>query len=132
MLQVGEDHWQEGNQHDAQGDQAEMLLNERNVAEEVTAAHTDQHPSKPADEVVMQEVAVVHVAAAGNKRSKSPNNGDEACNSNRLAAMFIEEILGDLEFISINEAAEERIVAGGQAHVMTWKVIWISPCRSTM
>jgi hypothetical protein len=57
------------------------------------------------------------------KGAKVRTIGDEACNSNRLAAMLIEEILGDLEFISINEAAEERIVAGGQAHVMTDVVI---------
>src|SRR5207247_2439596 len=52
------------------------------------------HPSHTAGDIVDEEAAVSHLADAGDDRRKGTNDGDEACDHDRLGAMALVEAAG--------------------------------------
>ena len=69
---------------DREDHQAEVLLHERQVAEEVAGEEADAHPQDPAHHVVGQEAQVAHRADAGHERRERPHDRDEARDDDRL------------------------------------------------
>ena len=81
----------DGDHDDRDDDQAEVVLHDGQVAEEVTGEHTDEHPRDPADDVVGEELRVRHRPDARHKRRKGPDNRHEARDDDGLAAVLLVE-----------------------------------------
>ena len=63
-------------------------------AEEVAEAGDADGPEEPADDVVGEEGAVVHLADAGEDRRERAHDRHEAGEHDRLGAVLVEELVG--------------------------------------
>src|SRR5690242_2612450 len=73
-----EGHPRHGNQRhedDADGDEAEVGLDHRDVAEEIAGPDEQQHPAEAADQVVQLETQVGHAPDSGDERGAGTDDG---------------------------------------------------------
>ena len=79
------------------------MLNERQIAKEITGQGEQHHPEQAANDVVGQKTAVGHRADAGHKRRKGADDGYKASQNDGFAAMPLLEKVGPMvEMNSIN------------------------------
>ena len=64
--------------------------------------HADR-PEQPADDVVHEERAVLHLSDARKHRYEGPHDGDEAGEEDRLGAVGLEELVGPLDVLLLEE-----------------------------
>ena len=70
VLDELEDHRQHRDEDDADGDEREVVLDDRHVAEEIARAHAERHPRDAARDVVEEErPALISAAPATNGRN---------------------------------------------------------------
>ena len=78
---------------DRQDHQGEVVLDERQVAEQVAGDGAEDHPGHAADDVVAHELAVAHGAQAGDERGEGADDRHESGEDDRLAAVLLVELV---------------------------------------
>ena len=104
-------HREQRNQDDQDGDDAEVLFDHRDVAEQVATPQEQRHPQNSAQQVVAQEFAVGHPTNTCDERRKGPDDGHEARECHCHAAVPLEEFLGAMQVFDLEQpvsAAECR------------------------
>src|ERR1017187_3306639 len=79
---------------DRQDDEREVLLDDRNVAEEEAREHADGDPERTADHVVRQEDAVSHRADTRHEGRERPDDRNEPREDDRFSSVFFVELFG--------------------------------------
>lgn len=88
---------------DAQGYEGEVLLDDRNVAEEVTAAYEEGNPDNSADNIILSKGCVVHFAYACYEGSEGTDNGHETGQEDGFVTMLFVESRGFVNVLRFNE-----------------------------
>ena len=104
VCEILEHHRQQRDEHDADRDEREVLLDDRHVAEEHSRAHAQAHPPDRADEVVEDEASTAHLRRAGDKRHERAHDRHEAAEDDGLAAVVLEELVRPLQMLAIEQA----------------------------
>lgn len=99
-------------QHDQDEDHLDVLVHEVDLAEGRTEQRHPDAPEHAPDDVERDERAVVHPAHTGDDRREGPHDGHEAGQHQRLRAVLLEELVGLLDVLLLEEAGvralEER------------------------
>ena len=88
----------------AEDDHREVVLDEGDVGEEVAGEGEEGHPADAADHVVGEEAGVAHPAHAGHERGEGAHDGKEAGDDDGRRAVPLEEGVGALEVLLLQEA----------------------------
>ena len=88
------DGGQQGDEYDGHDEYLQVVLHERQVAEEISGVAEERHPESPARHVVEHEVIVMHLPHAGHEGGECPYDGDEPGDDDGLASVFLVELMG--------------------------------------
>ncbi len=94
---------EDGESDDAKNNQFEVVLEDRDVAKQVTEQSEGTDPDESADDVVEKEEAVVHLSQPGDERGEGPDDGNEAGDDDRFSAIFFEVFAGSFEVFCVDE-----------------------------
>lgn len=93
-LQLRAHHFNHGRQHGyhdyREQQQLEILLDERQISEEISCETEYAYPKGRARNVVYHEIIIVHLAHAGHERGERAHDGNKAGKDYRLAAVLAE------------------------------------------
>lgn len=95
-------HERDGN--DRQNHKREIMLYNRNIAEEIACKNTHRDPGCPTENIIADKAGVCHPADAGYKRGESAHNRDKAGNDYCLSAIFLVELVSALQVLPVQEA----------------------------
>ncbi len=95
---------EERDDDDADHDELEVLLDDGYVAEEIAGTEDAPDPDQSADHVEGEEAAVVHRADACHEGGEGADDGNEAGDDDRLAAVTVEELLRLLQVVHVQPA----------------------------
>ncbi len=102
-LQQLDDDRQDRDGHDGEDGELEVLLDEVDLAQEVPEQRDPDGPQGPADHVERDEGAVVHAGHAGHDRGERAHDGHEPGQHDGLGAVAVEEGLGLVDVVLLEE-----------------------------
>src|SRR5450759_2956764 len=92
-----DDAWHDRQHDNAEDEQREVPLHERDVAEIIAAEHEKPDPERTARKTVEQKPRVGHAANAGNERREGAHDRQEAREDHGLAAELFVKAMRALE-----------------------------------
>lgn len=95
---------QNRDQDDSQYGQGEVLFDDRQVTKEIASESEEGYPNNRTDNVIYQEARIIHGTDPGHKWGKGADNGDEAGQDDRLAAVFFIKFVGAIQIFFLQEA----------------------------
>src|SRR3989338_4132812 len=95
---------QEGESDNGKNHRLEMLLDEGNVAEEVSAIDEEGNPQDAAEDVVGDETGIGHLPHPSNERGEGADDRDEARDDNRLCSIFFVEGFRFYQVLTLQKA----------------------------
>jgi hypothetical protein len=78
-----------GNKNQGNNDDAEIVLDDRDAAEEIARRNKQENPERAANDIEEQKAFVRHAADAGHERRECSYDRQKSRNDDRLAAMFL-------------------------------------------
>lgn len=99
-------------EHDQDEDHLDVLVHEVDLAEGRAQYRHADAPEDAADDVVRDERAVVHPADTGDDRRERPDDGDEAGQHQRLRSVLLEELVGLLDVLLLEETGVRPLEEG--------------------
>ena len=117
MLDELHDHRHDAGNHDQDENDFNILLDERNIAEEVPGNRDTARPDKRTHAAEDQETAQVHAANAGNRSDEGADDWHKPRHHDRPGTVFVKERMGFinvdlLEQLAIGSAEERRARLG--------------------
>lgn len=116
-------HWRDEREcNDDEDHQFKVFFHEGNVPKEVTGKNKETDPDDPSDDVIRDEVRVLHAPDACNKRGERADDRDEAREDDRLPSMFFVESFRTQKVVTTKEAhilaenSRTEIGANGVVH----------------
>ena len=88
-----ENGWKNRNEYDDQYDFREVLLDDGNLAEEISRQSQGEYPDQSPDDVIENKAAVSHVAHTGDKGCERTNDRNETGEYDGFSAVFVKEFL---------------------------------------
>lgn len=83
-----------------------MFLNERDITEVVATTTTENDPQDTADNVVANELLILHSRTGSYKWDKGSDDWHEACDGHGDATMFFEEFFGLCQLFLIDQSTK--------------------------
>ncbi|MPM36201.1 hypothetical protein SDC9_82796 [bioreactor metagenome] len=120
-----EDHRQQRHEDDDDGDQVDVVGDQRDATEEEARGRHDADPQEAAQGVPADEVAVRVTDHAGDQRDVRPDDRDEPGQHQGAAAVLVEELFGAVQVLGLQhpgvvlEQATAEAAAEEVAHLVT-------------
>lgn len=110
-----DEHGKDGNADDGEDDELEVVFEEGDIAEEPASGEDEADPEDGTDYVEAHEFLIIHFAGASDEGGEGADDGDEAREDDRFAAVFIEKAGGFIDVLLFDELGEalEHPLAGG-------------------
>ena len=103
---------QDRDEDDADGHEREVVLDDRDVAEEYAGAEAQADPGDGAGDVVEHECRRRHRGRAGDERHEGPDDRHEAAEHHGLAAVAFEEVVRLCQMLAVEQPVEQARVVG--------------------
>src|SRR5262249_3257636 len=73
------------------------------ITEVIPSENKEDGPQEPPEDVICHKSPIGHATDAGNKRRKGTDNGDEACEHNRLPAVALVELMRAVKMLPLEK-----------------------------
>ena len=99
MTNYFESGWDYRDDYDYQDGDRKVVANPGDLTEEVAGKKADTNPEHRTSDAVKDEFPILHRPQAGYKRRKGADDRHEACEDNRVRAIFLKEFMRFVEVL---------------------------------